>query len=241
MSRNRLSGFALTLGALVVLAFGPAVVHAWPITGTFQEPSFFPGHWTESFMGLEPPKLPGPSQVGNIVEAASWDGATLGGQWALTGANILQDTAFPPAVYGLLKVQQYLTEYTGGATLTLKAGPWTELGDGDYTVTVNGFTQSTIVTTFNNVPLTVTAAISMTGTINGYPGYEMNYLAATSKIVGQGAAAPAGYPGIVPPAIAGQWGTANDIQMQIIPEPATLGLLMLGGAAGVMFRRRRAA
>ena len=201
-----------------------------PIVGTYeQNVNMLGGRWSESYNGG------GQSQVGNEIQAASWDGSALGGEWEVSGVTLASDSLVSDQTIGNLEVRQYYTAYTGG-TVTLKNGDWTGLGDGDYTVDLTSFTQSTIVTLFSGNVLTVTAATSMQGTLPAYPGFEMNYLAAVSNIVGQGSTPPAGYPSIS--AASGQWGDANSVKMQIIPEPATLSLVVLGGLA--LVRRRRA-
>jgi hypothetical protein len=219
---------SLLVAAVLGLAVA-GIAQAAPIVGTYQGPAMDNGRWSESFLGG------GPSQVGNVINAASWDGSTLGAQWVLSGPALTSDMLVSDQILNGLEVQQYYTTYAGG-TITLDNGPWTSGGDGAYTVNVTNFSQSTIVTLYKGTVLNVTGAISMQGTIQGYAGYEVNYLSATTSIAGAGAAAPAGYP-VISGANGGQWGAATSVTMQIVPEPATLALLALGGMA--MLRRRR--
>lgn len=206
-----------------------------PIADTYiqQDADILGGRWSESYdaNGITP------SLVGNTLQASSWDGGALGGEWEVTGATLASDIQFTPQVFGDTQIQSYLSTYEGG-TLTLKAsGAWNPGGDPDYTVILDNFTQSTIVVLYLGQVLQVTSTISMQGDIPAYPGYEMNYLAAVGTIVGEGAVPPPGYPTIA--AANGQWGDVNSVKMQIVPEPATMSLLALGGLALIRRRNRR--
>lgn len=207
-----------------------SIAQANPITGDYQGPGMLSGRWSESYIGG------GQSEPNNEIRAGSWDGATLGGQWLLSGAILSTDTlesnqTFP---YGL-QVLQYYSTYTGG-TLTLESGLWTAGGDGNYTVDLTNFSLSTIVVLVGGVVKSVTGTITMQGTFPAYSGYAVDYLLAVTDIVGEGSSAPAGYPSLS--AAQGQWGGAQGVQMRIVPEPGTLCLLALGGLA-LMRRRRR--
>ena len=221
------------LGSAIVLALVVSVAGATPIMGTYESPAMLGGHWSESFIGG------GGSMPGNEIAAASWDGTTLGGQWDLSGVTLVSDTVVSDVTIGGLQVIQYRTVYSGGAlTLMEDVGMWTgTAGDGDYDVSITNFTQSTVVTLFNGQVLTVAGAISMQGTFDAWSDYSINYLAATTTVTDGGTAAPPEYPPLSIPD--GQWGPANDVQLQIIPEPMTMSLLALGALVSVARRRRR--
>lgn len=226
--RNRL---AVMSGAIVLLA-AITCLQANPITGNYQGPGMFDGRWSESYIGG------GPSQVGNEVRAGSWDGATLGSQWALSGAILKTDSLESNQIFGNgMQFLQYYTTYEGG-TLTLESGPWTAGGDGNYTVDIDSFSQTTIVTLYKGLPLgPITALISMQGTFPAFSGYTMSYLAASTSIVGQGATPPAGYPSLS--AATGQWGGVQGVQMQIVPEPASMALLVVAAPFVLLWKRSR--
>ena len=218
------------LALTLVLGLACSISMAAPIVGTYGGlEGVEDGRWSESFVGVLP------SEPGNVVNAASWDGATLGDQWTLSGATVVSDEVVFVDVQGLLVTRRFLTTYTGG-TLTLSDGPWTEAGDGPYTVNLDYFTQTTVATEFDGVLVNSTGIINMQGTFAGYPGYQLNYLSAVSQVVGSGATAPAYFPAIS--TAAGLWGTVDNVQLQIIPEPATMSLLAIGGLLAIRRRRR---
>lgn len=61
--------------------------------------------------------------------------------------------------------------------------------------------------------------------------------------LGDGFGPPSDYPEFLPSQYsgAGQWGIAQKIRMEITPEPATLGLVAIGGVMMVLRRRRQRA
>jgi len=226
-----MSKCVIALGLCVLITVG---AQGAPIPATYEQQSadMLGGRWSESYDAVGN----GPSLVGNTLQASSWDGVALGDEWELTGATLASDISFPPQVFGDTQILSYLSTYDGG-TLTLKAtGSWNPGGDPDYTVILENFTQSTTVVSYLGEVLQVTSTISMQGDIPAYPGYEMNYLAAVGTIVGEGAVPPPGYPSIA--AANGQWGDVNSVKMQIVPEPATMSLLALGGLALIRRRNR---
>jgi len=221
--------------AVVVVCLVASAGYAAPITGTYEGPEVLEGRWSESFNGG------GPSELTNEIAAGSWDGATLGTQWEFSGAVLTGDTLLTPPPTGIgLEIVQWQSDYDGGTLILQEDAATWGVGDGPYTVELTSVTQSTILTLFNGIELTAIGAVSMTGTFPDYPGYEMTYLAATASIVGQGLAGdlPAGYPALTAPA--GQWGSANIVKVQIIPEPTTMALLGLAGALAMIRRRRMA-
>jgi hypothetical protein len=224
------------VAVVVVLLAGSPMVQAAPISpnfGTFEGPGMLDGRWTESFNGG------GPSMPTNKLDGASWDGAVLGGQWTLAGVTLVSDqTIFDTGVLpGGMEMIQYLTVYSGG-TVTLKSGgPWTGAGDGDYVVNVNNFSLSTLVQKFGG-STQITGTVSMDGTFQANPAMKMTYLTAVTKIDGGSPAAfPANYPALLWPQ--GQWGSTSTTVMNIIPEPATMGVLGLGALCMLIRRRRR--
>ena len=78
----------------------------------------------------------------------------------------------------------------------------------------------------------------MRGTFGGhYPPYEADFLVAQAMQMDEGdltafqayEALHGDFPGWLPPGeTAGQWDVAQMIQMEIVPEPATVGLLGIG-------------
>jgi len=237
---------------VTVLAAAPAV--AGPLPGYYDSECIgqvIEGRWSESYVN----DVPG--YIGNTVHAASWNGVALGTQWELVDAAIAAD----PVMVGNTVdgsgngTVTWYTVYGGGVlTLTDQGDWWNPLDLGDhYTVTVTSYTHTTQVRYSGGVPVEQSTIVEMSGTFDGYyPPYEVSFLVAQALQIDEGdlaafqayQAVHGDFPQWLPVCEDyGQWGVAQLIQMQIVPEPATMGLLGIGLGtlmlSGLRRRRRR--
>ncbi|MFW5839874.1 MAG: PEP-CTERM sorting domain-containing protein, partial [Planctomycetota bacterium] len=215
----------------LVLAASCALSVAAPIVGTYETPDVLDGRWTlaSDDATVDP--------VGDLLDAQSYDGADLGTQWVLSGAVVDSDSVIDMDDLGDGTMRQvFKTVYTGG-TLSLKSGIWTEAGDGDYAVDLTTFIQTTEVFMVDGEVLTATGQITAIGDFTDHAGYQLRYLNGISTFEGSSEVAPVGYPSYLG-AEGGIYGTVSDIKLEIVPEPATMSLLGLGGLL-VLRRRRR--
>lgn len=162
-------------------------------------------------------------QVGNTIDAMSWNGAVLGTEWKVWCPSI----ALPPTLVsdnrdgnGTGDVT-YQTTYGGGVYWMSKNGPW---GDGsvDYTGTVQSFM---IVTTYQYVfgqLLGIRSNVTMIGKFDGYDNC-MEYTINNAAFVGTTDVMPlpSDYPPFYDSSCAtgtvsrGGWGTVTQIAIRI--------------------------
>lgn len=233
---------------------------AAPIPGVFESIELgghiLDGRWSESW----PDGLP--DQTGNTINAASWDGIDLGTQWEMSGQSIDVNGAQPlgDEMVGALRVRKYYTEYDGG-TLRLKKidsiDPgermwWNPADSGDeYVINIDYYAHNTQVTTIpmlGDQEVGYYSLVTLTGTFDAHPLWEVRFMLAVAVKLEEGPGPdpdypdylePDGYVGV--PQDMGHWGIAQKIRMEITPEPATFGLLALGGLVLMARRRRRRA
>jgi hypothetical protein len=164
------------------------------------------GRWTESYGAGGPPD-------GSGLSAASWDGATLGGEWSLSGLTrvgqpvLLEDTHTNDPDGGGQMVWQ--TTYAGG-TIWLAAALW----GGDVTADIVSHVHITHHVYVNGqVDLLQTWTDAVTHAI--VPGAQRAVtFTGVGKWEGDGAAPPADYPAMAPGyETVAQWGRLEDLRM----------------------------
>jgi hypothetical protein len=159
----------------------------------------------------------------NTINAASWDGTSLGGQWYLTcmvaaAQAVETDRNLDTFGTGYIK---YETHYGGGVLWLSATGPW---GDGseDYTCTI-GAVGMTVTVTHQYILGTRTAAVSditIGGVFDNYSNC-FTYTLTNAAIEGFGATVPAGYPDYqdencdTGTSVFGAWGSVDDITLAI--------------------------
>jgi len=232
-----------TLKALVVAAllFGlltPSFVQAAPIPGFYLPAevggAVIDGRWSEAWAGGSE------GAVGSTVSAASWDGAALGTQWEISGPAIVDVDLVGDAPTGIgWETVEYFTTYSGGSLKLKNTGAWWNAGDPgtEYDLVVTSYTHDTMRDLYNGQFVTATTIVHLTADFVGYPGYSVDFLVSVAMPTGMGATPPLNYPEFAIDTTAGAWGVAQKIRMNIIPEPATLAVLGLGG---LLLRRRLA-
>jgi len=115
-----------------------------PVNGTYLSPEFggpvLTGRFAESWIGVG-----GPGQVGNTINAESWNGIMLGTQWRMWCPQI---AAAPTLIAdtrdgnGTGEVT-WRTMYSGGRFWFVKTGPWSADNLADFTGSVQSFVATT--------------------------------------------------------------------------------------------------
>jgi hypothetical protein len=198
-----------------------------PVTGSYVSSdlpggTFYIGHFSESWTA--PTFYAG--NPGNTINAESWDGAALGGEWTLHCAAISAPPTFvdnrigpPGSETGTIV---YTTDYTGGSLWLGAAGPW---GDEDYDVNVDQFTVVSTHLYVNGVlQPNIVSDVTIFGSFTNYINC-MTYTIANAAIYGntiQVGPLPADYPGFtdaacVPGPQTGAWGNTEEITLVIYP------------------------
>lgn len=226
---------------LAALACLPLIATAAPITGQFLSPDLgsdiLNGRWSEGFAGG------GEGQPGNVLHAASWDGAALAGQWEMNDLTLQAVTLMADDVLFGDGVKIYRTTYTGGEMLLKDTGPWWNPADGSgqYTVDFTTYRHLTQVTYSGGQVVDVRSSVYCRGDFADYPGWAVEFMIATAVRQGTGSSLPANYPSFIGDDEGG-WGVVQKINMSIamniVPEPASLGLLGAGAVLSLLRRRR---
>ena len=247
----KVSGLVAVVTATALLAGGYA--HAGPTEGVYESEEFggdiMDARWTEGYVNDAQGASGDPD---NTIHVKSWDGATLGTQWEIydlaadsEGAQLVSTESL-----GGLTILKYETRYESGSGVLLLKKPARDAntsewwGDGDasapYEVKIDNCLFSTQVTLVGGKEEGHYTLITLTGSFEDYPECEVQFMLAVAVKLGEGATEPADYPEFLPEtADYGQWGIAQKIRMEITPEPATLGLLAMGGMYVLAKARRR--
>ncbi len=229
------------IAGAAVIALVAGFAAASPITGLYESPDagndFLSGRWAEFYNGGAE------GQVGNQLYAASYDGGSYGTEWTLGGASL--QTVTPLLITPEKEI--YYTVYGGGLMELLPSGPWWNPADtGSYTSYDVALTQLTVLTEKEIVGgqvKTYTSIVSLKGDFVDFAGYEVSFLQAAAIPLGELSEILGEIPDDLLPQIPcteGTYGAIQKIRMEIVPEPATMSLLVLGGLSMLM-RRRHAA
>jgi hypothetical protein len=175
----------------------------------------------------------GPGRPGNTENAMSWNGASLGLQWTISGmtidANGAVETAryFAPNGNGWIN---YATNYTGGTFWLSGNHLW---GDGstDFTGAVTYYNVSARVSYIAWHEVGVTSNIVMTGTFDECPNCTLNMMGNGLLIwkTGYATPKPANYPPFLCSAVSGELFDACCPQIEIYCEPVSTESSTWGG------------
>jgi hypothetical protein len=163
--------------------------------------------------------------VGNAVNAASWDGATLGVQWSyscpdITSTLLLADLVNPVTGNG----QKIYKKFFTGGTFTMNGtGEAWDGGDPVYTGVIDYYSETTTIIFSNFQRVNAVTDITWSGYFNG-PRYPCVQWAANGATLGDtsgGGSLPAGFPPFVSPGTCdadrsyGIWWQDSDVVMTI--------------------------
>lgn len=213
----------LLVGAIVMLSVCTAVASP-PQVGVYlsltQGGPVLDGRFSESWVGMG-----GPGQIGNTVDAQSWDtGLGLGTEWkfycpAIAAAPVLIEDSRDGNNTGDVV---YQTEYAGGHFWLSKNGAW---GDGseDYVGDLDLFSVETTYKYVAGTVLGIRSNITMTGHFIGFQNC-LNYVITNASFFGNTAdngPLPMGFPAFMNSSCQenvltnGGWGSVTQIAMQI--------------------------
>lgn len=229
---------ALMCGVLAQASIAPLAGYyvSQELSGVPNDGIVLDGRWSEaSPTGAE-------GAVGSTIHAASWDGASLGTMWEVIDPAIQSVTLISDIdLGGGLTQKVYQTTYTGG-TLTLKdAGPWWNAADSgsysEYVLTIDSYSHVTTKEYLNGTQIGFTTSVALNATFVEDPSMTVSFLIAAAVPIGMGATVAPDYPDFAINAPGGAWGNVQKIRMEIVPEPATLVILGLGGLT--LLRKRK--
>jgi hypothetical protein len=176
--------------------------------------------------------------IGNAVNAASWDGATLGVQWSYSCPDISSTLLLVDLVNPVTGDGQkiYKKTFTGGTFTMNGAGEAWDGGDATYTGVMNFYSETTTIIYSGFQRVNAVTDITWSGYFNG-PSYPCVQWAANGATLGDtsdGSPLPAGFPPFVNPTDCslgrtnGIWWQDSDVTMTIfncaVPtEEATWG------------------
>ncbi|MHB8078810.1 MAG: hypothetical protein ACYDIE_06110 [Candidatus Krumholzibacteriia bacterium] len=144
-----------------------------------------------------------PMQAGTTLNAASWDGVTLGGAWSyscateLTAAVLLDDSVDAQG-FG---TRTWRKTFSGGQVWLSGTGPWST-GDAQYTGPIVSYVEFETVTYVAFLPIAATTNIQASAMIIGYDTLCLGFTVGNGAKVGDslsGATLPANYPALLTP------------------------------------------
>ncbi|MHC4552041.1 MAG: PEP-CTERM sorting domain-containing protein [Planctomycetota bacterium] len=199
------------------------------------------GRWSEAYPNGQP------GEVGSAIQAASWDSTNLSAMWEVGDLTLQSVMAIggPVSMTPNWYQQTYQTTYSGGTMVLENTGPWWNSADNgaytEYALTVDSYIHTTVKDFRDDgsgfVETGFTTTIALTATFDENPNASITFFVAAAIPTGYGTTPPSGYPDFAISADGGAWGKVQKIRMEIVPEPATLAILGLGGLT--LLRRRR--
>ena len=162
--------------------------------------------------------------AGTTLNAASWDGVTLGGSWAYACATELSDAVL---LDDLVNAQGYGTRtwrktFSGGTIWLSGSGPWST-GDAEYTGPIVSYVEFETVTYVAFLPIAATTNVQATAMITGYDSVCLGFTVGNGAKIGDtlsGGTLPAGYPALLttdcnPAGVNGAWWNLAQLTLYI--------------------------
>jgi len=220
------TSFVLLLAFALVLA-APAFA-ADPIPGTYTSVDM--GFGSQNVLtGRGSNSRPVPDLgVDNVVNAMSWDGATLGTQWRFQCAVSISQSSTNNLDANGNGTVLFETVYTGGTFWLSMAGPWSG-GPVDLTGVMNTTTRNTTLQYVAFNPVAAVENVSTSGTFDG-SACVLQFVINNNVGIGDTdipMSLPADYPQFLDTACqtgsrtSGSWGDVRDIMLSIdCPVPA---------------------
>ena len=163
--------------------------------------------------------------LGNAINAASWDGATLGVQWSyscpdISSTLLLADLVNPVTGDGQMIYKKTFTD--GTFTMNGTGEAW-DGGDATYTGVINFYSETTTIIFASFQRVNAVTNITWSGYFDGYeyPCVQWAANGATLGDTSDGSALPAGFPPFVNPddcslgRTHGIWWQNSDVTMTI--------------------------
>lgn len=197
---------------LAVLLAASMAVAGPPLDGTYDSTDLGgpvnTARYTEGF-----PIANGALEIGTTLNAESWDGAALGGQWrywcsslqtppVLISNNVVNGNGF----------KTYLKVFVGGYLWLSGSGPWAN-GDADYPGVIDTYQEIETIQYSNYQRVHAVTNIGATGHFDNYPNECLTFTVGNGVEIGStdfGQTKPATYPDFLAPncsatAIYGGW------------------------------------
>ena len=215
-----------------------------PLVGTYRSlmGQVLPGRATESM-----PCDLCEGQIGNLIMAASWNGATLGTNWTLSCPQI---SSSPQLTYdGVVSgngQRIYQTSYSGGVLMLDGSGAW-GTGDPSYSGPISTFTVIVTKQYVGGVQVGAVSNINFFGVINGYDNC-FNMAISNGELIGETGATlgppsdAANYPAFMGPSDCGASGShgaywdIHDITFSILGQCAVPARPMTWGQMKSIYR-----
>lgn len=220
--RNAIAVLVLVMVAAIAV---PAVQAQPPIDGTWKTTNgdFLEGRESTSWSapGALHPALGGRLQPGNTFNAASWNGGTLGTEWAISCPFIVNVIPIFPNVVNGNGFDIYQIIYAGG-TITLDgSGPWGG-GDPSYTGIITTYIETRTVNYVNYQVVGANSTHSIDADIIGYTDDCVTFGIGNGAWIGDtdGGPKPAGYPAFIDNACTatptlGRWGLTTNMTLTV--------------------------
>ncbi len=182
--------------------------------GESEEGAVSNGRWSEGFDGG------GIDQPGNVFHAASWDGATLGVEWEISGPTLEASVETYNDVDGNGDGTIIMEATYVGGTATLDATLWG--GSGTVTADIDHYVHvTTYVYVSSAIDWAASSIVIEADMMAQAPTpYELIFEAAADFAGPGGSPLPAGYPDFLGTATTGQWGAVTDVAIE---KPAIVG------------------